>query len=374
MTLVEQLQDTGIHRQGSPKKGFRWVGASKRDLGRLEELKIPPAWTEVAVSRSPSTKLQAIGKDKKGRWQYRYSDRAVVEREQRKYEKLVAFARALPRLRKEIDRRLALRGLPRERVMGCILRVLSTCFMRPGSDVYAKENGSFGIATLHNRHVAVHGDAVHFDYMGKSGKRQMRELHDRRVARIVRELKQTRGGQLFQYRNEAGKLVKISRQMINQDIKEVMGERFSAKDFRTWAGTMICANILARLHGEAVEGVTDRRKLLTTAVKQTAEQLGNTPAVCKSSYIWPSILSSAYKGEVIQPYFATVEELIACTGRERSACEAALLELLRKGRDATPIALAKKLSRRRREHPQGRLSRRGRTPRIRKLAKAFAVH
>jgi len=194
------------------------------------------------------------------------------------------------------------------------------------------------------------------------------------VARIVRELKQTRGGQLFQYRNEAGKLVKISRQMINQDIKEVMGERFSAKDFRTWAGTMICANILARLHGEAVEGVTDRRKLLTAAVKQTAEQLGNTPAVCKSSYIWPSILSSAYKGEVIQPYFATVEELIACTGRERSACEAALLELLRKGRDATPIALAKKLSRRRREHPQGRLSRRGRTPRIRKLAKAFAVH
>src|SRR5256714_871358 len=374
MTLVEQLQETGIQRRGSPKNGFRWVGASKRDLGRLEELKIPPAWTEVAVSRSPSTKLQAIGKDKKGRWQYRYSDRAVVEREQRKYEKLVAFARALPRLRKEIDRRLALRGLPRERVMGCILRVLSTCFMRPGSDVYAKENGSFGIATLHNRHVAVHGDAVHFDYMGKSGKRQMRELHDRRVARIVRELKQTRGGQLFQYRNEAGKLVKISRQMINQDIKEVMGERFSAKDFRTWAGTMICANILARLHGEAVEGVTDRRKLLTAAVKQTAEQLGNTPAVCKSSYIWPSILSSAYKGEVIQPYFATVEELIACTGRERSACEAALLELLRKGRDATPIALAKKLSRRRREHPQGRLSRRGRTPRIRKLAKAFAVH
>ncbi len=378
MTLIEKLQQTGIHRLGSPKRGFRWEGASKRDLGRLEELKIPPAWTDVAVSRAPNAKLQAIGRDKKGRWQYRYSDRAVVEREKRKYEKLVAFGKALPRLRKEIDRRLALRGLPRERVMGCILRVLSTCFMRPGSEVYAKENGSFGIATLQNRHVAVHGDTVHFDYMGKSGKRQVRELHDRRVARIVRELKQMRGGQLFKYRNDAGKLVKVNRQMINEDVKEVMGERFSAKDFRTWAGTMICANILARLHAEAVDGVTDRRKLLTAAVKQTAEQLGNTPAVCKSSYIWPSILSSAYEGEVIHPYFATVEELISCTGRERSACEAALLELLRKGRDATPIALAKKLARRHRERmngkANGKMSRRMRTPRLRKLAHAFTLH
>src|SRR5712692_3600454 len=172
MTLIEQLQQTGIHRVGSPKTGLRWVGASKRDLARLEELKIPPAWTDVAVSRSPSSKLQAIGRDKKGRWQYRYSDEAVLERERRKYEKLVAFGKALPRLRKEIDRRLALRGLPCEKVMGCILRILSTCFMRPGSEVYAKENGSFGIATLQNRHAAVHGDAVHFDYMGKSGKRQ----------------------------------------------------------------------------------------------------------------------------------------------------------------------------------------------------------
>jgi DNA topoisomerase-1 len=376
VTLIEQLQQTGIHRVGSPKTGFRWVGASKRDLARLEELKIPPAWTDVAVSRSPSSKLQAIGRDKKGRWQYRYGDQAVLERERRKYEKLVAFGKALPRLRKEIDRSLALPGLPRERVLGCILRILSTCFMRPGSEAYAKENGSFGIATLQNRHASVHGDAVHFDYMGKSGKRQVRELHDRRVARIVRELKKMRGGQLFKYRNHAGKLVKVNRQMINQHIKDVMGERFSAKDFRTWAGTMICADILARLHHEAVNGVTDRRKMLTAAVKQTAQQLGNTPAVCKSSYIWPSILSSAYKGEVLEPYFPTVEELINAEGRKRSACEAALLELLRKGRDATPIALAKKLARRGREQARiiTKLSRRMRAPRMRKLARAFTLH
>ena len=357
MTLIAELQRTGIHRLGTPKRGFRWAGASKRHLDRLEDLKIPPAWTQVAVSRSPNAKVQAIGKDKK-----------------RKYEKLVAFARALPRLRKEMDRGLSLPGLPREKVMACILRILATCFMRSGSETYAKENGSFGISTLRNRHASVHGDVVRFDYMGKSGKRQVRELRDRRVARIVRELKKLPGKDLFQFRGDDGKVVNVSRQMINDHVKEVMGERFSAKDFRTWAGTMICANILARLHAEAVDGVTDRRKLLTAAVKQTAEQLGNTPAVCKSSYIWPSILSSAYKGEVIEPYFATVEELIACTGRERSACEAAVLELLRKGRDATPIALAKKLARRRREHPQGRLSRRMRAPRMRKLAKAFTVH
>ena len=374
MTLVEELQRSGIRRVGTPKRGFRFVGASKQDLDRLHDLKLPPAWTEVAISRSASSRLQAIGKDKAGRWQYRYSDRAVVEREQKKYARLIAFARALPRLRKEIDHGLSSPGLPRERVMACILRILSTCFMRPGSEAYAKENGSFGIATLRNRHASVHDDVVRFDYMGKSGKRQVRELRDRRVARIVRELKKLPGKDLFQFRGDDGKVVNVSRQMINDRVKEVMGERFSAKDFRTWAGTMICANILARLHAEAVDGVTDRRKLLTAAVKQTAEQLGNTPAVCKSSYIWPSILSSAYKGEVLDPYLPTVEELIDCIGRKRSACEAALLELLRKGRDATPIVLAKKLARRRRELGNGKLSRRMRTPRMRKLAKAFTVH
>jgi DNA topoisomerase I len=374
MTKIEELQRTGIHRLGTPKRGFRWRGAGKQDLDRLYDLKLPPAWTEVAVSRSPSARLQAIGKDKAGRWQYRYSDRAVVEREQKKYDRLIAFARALPRLRKEIDRGLALPGLPREKVMACILRILSTCFMRPGSEAYAKENGSFGIATLQNRHASVHGEVVRFDYQGKSGKRQVRELRERRVAKTVRELKKLPGRDLFQYRADDGQVVNITRQMVNDEIKRIMGERFSAKDFRTWAGTMICANVLARIASEAVEGVTDRRKMLTAAVKETAEQLGNTPAVCKSSYIWPSILSSAYKGDVLESFFPTVEELIGCAGRKRSLCEAALLELLSKGRGATPIVLAKKMARRRREQGNGKLSRRMRSPRMRKLARAFTVH
>jgi DNA topoisomerase I len=375
VTTVEHLQRTGIHRQGTPKKGFRWSGASKQDLDRLHELKIPPAWTNVAVSRSPAAKVQAVGRDKAGRWQYRYNDRAVIDRERKKYERLVAFGRALPKLRKEIDRGLALPGLPRDRVMACILRILSTCFMRPGSEVYAKENGSFGIATLRERHVSVRGDVVRFDYEGKSKKRQVRELRDRRVARSVRELLKLPGKELFKYRDEDGALVDVTRRMINDKVKEIMGESFSAKDFRTWAGTMICANVLARLQSEVVDGVTDRRKMLTAAVKETAAQLGNTPAVCKSSYIWPSILSSGYKGAVLPSFFATVEELIDSKGRKRSACEAALLQLLREGGDATPIALAKKMARRGRERAAvSKLSRRMRTPRMRRLAQAFTLH
>jgi DNA topoisomerase-1 len=195
------------------------------------------------------------------------------------------------------------------------------------------------------------------------------------VARVVRELLKLPGRELFHYRDDDGTVVNVTRRMINDKVKEVMGENFSAKDFRTWAGTMICANVLARLHKEAVDGVTDRRKLLTVAVKETAVQLGNTPAVCKSSYIWPSILSSAYKGDVLPTFFATVEELIDCAERKRSACETALLELLRAGGDATPIALAKKLARRSRERQAiSRLSRRMRTPRMRRLAQAFTVH
>jgi len=188
MTQVELLQHTGFRRVGSPKSGFRFVGAPLRDVRRLRSLRIPPAWTDVAVNRNPRAKLLAVGRDKKGRWQYVYSQAAVREREQRKYEKLIAFGRALSHLRRAIDRGMRLRGLSRERVMACILRILSTCFMRPGSQVYATANGTSGIAPLQRRHASVHGDTVHFEYRGKAGKMQVRELRDRRVARTVREL------------------------------------------------------------------------------------------------------------------------------------------------------------------------------------------
>jgi DNA topoisomerase-1 len=247
--------------------------------------------------------------------------------------------------------------------MAVILRILSTCFMRPGSQVYARENGSFGIATLQNRHATVSGDTVTFHYRGKAGKEQLRELRDRRIARVVRELKKLRGKDLFQYVAEDGAIVDIRRRHINEYIKEVMGERFSAKDFRTWAGTLIAACALARMNGEIIEGRTDRRKMIVAAVKETAAQLGNTPAVCKASYIWPSILHSFQQGTVLRTYYRTVDELVAAKSH---AAEKALLELLRTGQSA-PAPRA-----RRRETKMSRRMRR--SPRTRRLAKAFTVH
>lgn len=370
MTQLELLQEKGYRRVGSPRNGFRFAGAPAREIPRLRALRLPPAWTEVAINPNPRAKLQAIGKDKKGRWQYRYSEGAVREREQKKYHRLLAFGNALPKLRKVIDRDLRLPGLPREKVMACILRILSTCFMRPGSQIYAKENGSFGIATLQNRHVQVQGDTLRFRYRGKSGKEQFRELRDRRVARIVRELKKLPGRELFQYVAEDGSVVEIRRRHINEAIKDAMGERFSAKDFRTWAGTLIAACALARMSSGLVEGRTDRKKMVVAAVKETAAQLGNTPAVCRSSYIWPSVLRDFEKGKVVSTYFGTVDELLERKGR---GAEKALLELLRTGRDVVPAALAgaRKAARGR----ETKLSRRMRkSSRARRLARAFAVH
>ena len=367
MTQIELLQHTGFRRVGSPRSGFRFVGAPPRAVPRLRSVRIPPAWTDVAVSRNPRARLLAVGRDKKGRWQYVYSQAAVREREQRKYEKLIAFGRALPRLRRAIDRGMRLRGLPRERVMACILRILSTCFMRPGSQVYAKENGSFGIATLQRRHASVHGDTVHFEYRGKAGKMQVRELHDRRVARIVRELKKLPGTvDLFQWVEDDGHIVDVRRRHVNAYIKEVMGQNFSAKDFRTWAGTLVAACVLARLHEEAVDGRTDRRKLIVAAIKETAAQLGNTPAVCKASYIWPSVLRDFEKGRVLKPYYRTLDELVEARSY---AAERALLELLKTGRSALPAPPQRA---RRPETKMGRRMRR--SPRARRLARAFTLH
>ena len=379
MTGIERLQATGIRRAGTKERGFRYPGAPPGELERLRSLAIPPAWKEVAIARSARSRLQAVGRDVKGRWQYRYSPQAVRERELRKYDRLLQFGKALPGLRRVIERDLKLPGLPREKVMACILRILSTCFMRPGSQVYAKENGSFGIATLQNRHVTVRGDAVHFDYLGKSKQRQVRELRDRRVARIVRELKALPGKDLFQYVAEDGSVVNLRRRHINAYIKEVMGGRFSAKDFRTWAGTLLCASALARLDAEFIEGRTDRRRMITVAIQETAAQLGNTPAVCRSSYIWPSVVTSFEKGAVVGSYFAKPSELVVASGRRRTECERALLDLLRTGRDAVPAMLAKKRPLRAgraqpARSPAGKLSRRLHTPRMKALAQAFTVH
>lgn len=333
MTHLERLLKAGIQRLGT-KNRFRYVTAdgsrvTRDDLARIDALAIPPAWTEVAINRAAGGMLQAIGKDAAGRWQYIYHDQHVKKREQKKFKRLVKFAEAVPRMRKVIGQNLRKRDLGRERVMACILRILSTCFMRAGSQVYANENGSYGLATLRPKHVRVRGDLVEFDFRGKAQIVQHRELRDRSVARVVRELLKHHTREVFEYQNGDGRFVDVTRRDINQYIKEVMGERFTSKDFRTWAGTLICACALARVGAEVREPAASRKRKLVEAIKETAEILGNTPAVCRSAYICPEIVNSFERGEVIDEYFESHNDLIKHRGTRLHKAEKALLRLLK---------------------------------------------
>jgi DNA topoisomerase I len=332
MTRIEKLQQTGIRRLGTPKSGFRYRTASggspsRKDLERIRSLVLPPAWKDVAISASSTSALQAIGRDAAGRWQYRYSEGHVRRRETEKFRRLVGFARALPRMRAAVARDLALPGLPREKVLACVLRILSMCFLRPGSQVYASENGSFGIATLRNRHVQVRGDLVCYDFPGKSGKRQQAEMRDRTAAAIIRKLKKLPGSEIFKYVDAEGNVVDVKRRDINRYIKEVMGQAFSAKDFRTWYGTLVCANELARAGSDPADSRTEKRRKVVAAVKKTAESLGNTPSVCRASYIYPSVLKSFERGRTIDRSSESIERL-AASRRGLRRPERALIRLL----------------------------------------------
>lgn len=213
--------------------------------------------------------------------------------------------------------------------MAAILRVLSKSFMRPGSQVYASENGSYGIATLRPRHVKVKGEIVQFDFPGKSGVRQLRQIQDRDVARVVRALLKNPGREVFKYQNGDGNFVDVKRRHINEYIKELMGQSFSAKDFRTWAGTLLCASALARIGTERVEKPTARKRKVVEAIKETAAHLGNTPAVCRSSYISPAVVDSFHGGKSIENYFDNLEDLVSYKGRKLHPAENALLKFLK---------------------------------------------
>ncbi len=338
-TQLEHLRRTGIRRLGTAKRGFRYVRAdgkavSREDRERIEAMRLPPAWTEVAISPSSSARLQAVGRDAAGRWQYRYHASHTRRQEERKFQRIVGFARALPRMRRRVNADLRQRGLGRDKVMAAILRILGTCFIRPGSQQYADENGSFGIATLRRQHVRVSGDTVTFDFPGKSGKQQHRQMQDRRVAAVVRQLLKVPGRDVFKFVLDDGFVVDVRRRHINEYIQEIMGAQYSAKDFRTWGGTLVCACALARARERVKQEVGDGapvkktalKKTMVAAVKEAAEHLGNTPAVARSSYIYPSVLAMFERGQVVDRYFHSVDELAASSGLHCS--ERALLNLL----------------------------------------------
>ena len=334
MTNLERLQTTGIRRIGNPERGFRYrslnaARVTKSDLERIQRLRIPPAWKDVAINSSANGRLQAVGLDAAGRWQYLYHENHTKTQGAKKFRRLTEFASALPRLRQAINRDVRQTELNRSRVLAAVLRILSSCSLRPGSEVYASENGSYGIATLRKKHVLVKGDTVHFDFPGKSGVRQQRELKDRRIARVVRSLLKQPGRRVFQFQNGDGMFVDVTSRHINDYIKEGMGAKFSAKDFRTWAGTLICACSLAQIGTNQEENVTARKKKIVEAIKATAHALGNTPAVCRGSYICPAILSSFERGKVMNSSSLSLDGILRFRGRGLHSAERALVRFLK---------------------------------------------
>lgn len=259
-------------------------------LRRIRGLVIPPAWTNVWICSHANGHLQATGRDARGRKQYRYHPDWRAIRDETKYGCMLLFGKILPRIRRRVRRDLKLHGICRERVLATIVRLMDTTFMRVGNEQYTKENGSYGLTTLRNRHVQVQGEAIRFSFRGKSGKSHEIEVRDRRLARIIRRCRDLPGQELFNFLDEAGRPHAVHSTDVNDYLKEISGQEFTAKDFRTWGGTVLATEYLGRL--EAPRRATEAKREIATAVADVARQLGNTVAVCRKCYIHPRVLES----------------------------------------------------------------------------------
>lgn len=335
MTVVEHLQQNGIRRVGSAASGFRYrredgSPVPPKERERIASLVLPPAWTDVAINPAPTAAVQAIGRDRAGRWQYRYAERQEKLREERKRRRLLAFLRALPELRARVARDLRREGLDRERVLAAMVRLLLRGFLRPGSAVYTRENGTYGLCTLRPRHIRVQGRRVTLSYNGKGGRAQVREIDDAPAARVVAALLAEKGPSVFGYRGPDGAWIRVRRRHVNDYLREITGSRFSAKDFRTWAGTLFGACALARRF--SAEPATPRvlRRRIAEAMRETAKILGNTPAVCRASYVSPAVLSAFEKGRVLSGALP-FDALVRASPRALSVVEHRLARLLRNG-------------------------------------------
>lgn len=285
-------------------KGFRYLDADgqvvrdRAQLERIRMLAIPPAYEQVWICTNPSGHLQATGRDARGRKQYRYHPRWRALRDHGKFDRVLAFGAALPGLRHRTREDLALPGLPREKVLALLVRLLDETLIRIGNEAYARDNRSYGLTTLRSRHVRVARGRLRFAFRGKSGQEQEVELDDARLARIVRRVQQLPGQRLFQYLDDAGERQPVDSGMVNDYLREACGEDFSAKDFRTWGGTAHAAGVLACVPLPEKGGEAARRHALLEAVRQVAQVLGNTPAVCRKSYIHPEVFEGWRDGSL----------------------------------------------------------------------------
>ncbi len=284
-----------MHRRRAGR-GYRIVderGRTVRDaatLARVRSLVIPPAWTDVWICRRDNGHLQATGRDARGRKQYRYHPKWRETRDELKYGRLIAFAHALPKIRKRVDRDLRRRGLPREKVLAAVVRLLETTLIRVGNDEYARANGSFGLTTLRDEHVEVKGERICFEFRGKSGKDREIDFADRRLARIVAECQDLPGQELFQFIDDDGEVRDVGSADVNDYLREIAGEAFTAKDFRTWAGTLLAATALQEF--EDFDSQAAAKRNVVHAIEKVAERLGNTKAVCRKCYVHPAVLDA----------------------------------------------------------------------------------
>jgi DNA topoisomerase I len=263
---------------------------NEQRLLRIKRLAIPPAWTEVWICPSPNGHIQATGRDARGRKQYRYHERWREVRDENKFDRLAQFAKGLPNIRRRVAQDLKLAGLPRRKVLATIVRLLERTFIRIGNEEYARENKSFGLTTLKNRHVKVRGAQVRFRFRGKSGRHHEVDITDRRVARVIAKCQDLSGQDLFQYVDENGEVQDVTSQDVNDYLRQIAGEDFTAKDFRTWGGTVLAAIALSRQ--EEFQTKKQAKSNIKTAICAVAELLGNTPAVCRKCYIHPLIVEA----------------------------------------------------------------------------------
>ena len=335
----------GLHRE-PVSKGFRYTDAQgqrvrdKETLTRINSLVIPPAWTDVWICAAHNGHIHVTARDARGRKQYRYHALWRKVRDENKYEHLISFGRALPMIRRQVEKDLALPGLPREKILATIVRLLETTMMRVGNEEYARSNGSFGLTTLRDKHVRIDGARLEFKFRGKSGVEHSIELTDRRLARIVSRCRELPGYELFQYLDAEGNRGSIDSEDVNEYLRRISGKRYTAKDFRTWAGTLLA--VLALREFEKFDSQTQAKKNLVRAIESVSAKLGNTPAICRKCYIHSVIMESYRGGSMRHAVQRRAEKGLLEGVHDLNPEEAAVLALLQQRLQRKPDQPGKK--------------------------------
>ncbi|MDW5290326.1 DNA topoisomerase IB [Formosa sp. PL04] len=297
-------------------KGFRYVDDSnitikdKTIKSWFKSLVIPPAWTEVEIDSKKNAKILATGRDEKHRKQYIYNPKYRAQQDQEKFDRILKFADQLEHMRRVTGQHLRKRKLTKEKVLACMVRLLEAAYFRPGSDRYSKENHSYGLTTMRSKHLQIESDELIFSYIGKSGKAQERHIVDKKLAKVVQEIDDLPGYEIFKFIDEDGQKQDVKSDHLNAYIREVMGEEFSAKDFRTWAGTVIAAIALDEIGYAEAQDQKMLDKNIREAVIKVSEMLGNTPSVARSSYIDPRVIDEYIDGKTINYFQKEISRLL----------------------------------------------------------------